>query len=277
MKLSDLGEDAVVRELVRGLPLGENVILGAGDDCAVLGRSSDKWWRLAKTDAVIQGVHFLPGEKPERVGWKALCRAISDIAAMGGIPEHALITLGVSASAELTWVRGLYAGLRKAARRFGVGIVGGETCRSPGATFISIALTGRVQRECCVTRSGGKVDDAIYVTGQLGGSLAGKHLDFIPRLAEGQWLAAKQPDCRLFLESTSTVAGPTWPNGCHVSEVEIDPSTGELEIVAYASVSDVGKGLTTAGEATSRRRAALSANRARLSSSGTRRSLPYMA
>ena len=190
MKLSALGEDAVVRELIRGLPLGENVIVGAGDDCAVLGRKTDASWRLLKTDAVIAGVHFLPKEKPARVGWKALCRAISDIAAMGGIPEHALITLGVSGDTDLAWLRGLYTGLRKAARRFGVGIVGGETCRSPGATFINIALTGRVERKFCVLRSGGKVDDAIYVTGTLGGSLAGKHLDFIPRLAEARWLVA---------------------------------------------------------------------------------------
>ncbi len=190
MKLSELGEDAVVRALIRGLPLGENVILGAGDDCAVLGRKTDEWWRLAKTDAVIEGVHFLPGEKPERVGWKALCRAISDIAAMGGIPEHALVTLGVSASVELAWVKGLYSGLRKAARRFGVGIVGGETCRSPGGTFINVALSGRVQQAFCAMRSGGEMDHWIYVTGLLGGSLAGKHLDFIPRIAEAQWLVA---------------------------------------------------------------------------------------
>ena len=188
MKLSEHGEDEVVRELIRGLPLGENVIVGAGDDCAVLGRKNDVWWRLAKTDAVIEGVHFLPDAEPARVGWKALCRAISDIAAMGGIPEHALVTLGVSASVELAWVKALYAGLRKAARKFGIGIVGGETCRNPGAMFINIALTGRVERKRCVLRSGGKVGDFIYVTGRLGGSLAGKHLDFTPRVSEARWL-----------------------------------------------------------------------------------------
>ena len=188
MKLSELGEDGVVQELIRGLPVGDNVIVGAGDDCAVLGRKSDEWWRLMKTDAVIETVHFLPGEDPKRVGWKALCRAISDIAAMGGIPEHALVTLGVSGDVELAWAKELYAGLRKAARKFGVGIVGGETCRSPGATFVSIALTGRVEPARCVFRSCGKVGDQIYVTGRLGGSLAGKHLDFTPRVAEARWL-----------------------------------------------------------------------------------------
>lgn len=188
MKLSSLGEDAVVRELIRGLPLGENVILGAGDDCAVLGRRTDTLWRLLKTDAVIESVHFLPGEKAARIGWKALCRPISDIAAMGGIPQHALVTLGLPGTTDLAWVKALYTGLRKAARRFQISIVGGETCRSPGATFISIALTGIVEQPYCTTRSGGKSGDLIYVTGHLGGSLAGKHLDFIPRLTEARWL-----------------------------------------------------------------------------------------
>ena len=189
MKLSALGEDAVVAALTRALPRGRDVRIGAGDDCAAVGGSRDRWWRLLKTDAVVEGVHFLAKEKPARVGWKALCRAISDIAAMGGIPEHALITLAVRPETNLAWMRGLYAGLRKAARRFGVSIVGGETSRSPGPAFISVALTGRVERTRCVTRSGGRVGDALYVTGRLGGSLAGKHLDFTPRLDEARWLA----------------------------------------------------------------------------------------
>ncbi len=191
MKFSVLGEDAVVRELTRGLPAGKDVIVGAGDDCAVLGRKGDAWWRLAKADAIIEGVHFLPDAEPERIGWKALCRAISDIAAMGGIPEHALVTLAAPADTEMEWARALYSGLRKAARKFGVGIVGGETCRSPGARWINVALSGRVERERCVLRSGGKAGDWLYVTGRLGGSLAGKHLDFVPRLAEARWVVER--------------------------------------------------------------------------------------
>lgn len=191
MKLSTLGEDAVVAALIRALPLGDDVRHGSGDDCAVIGGRRDRWWRLLKTDCVVETVHFLPSEKAARVGWKALCRAISDIAAMGGIPEHAVITLAVRPEVEMAWVRGLYAGLRKAARRFGVSIVGGETSRSPGPAFISVALTGRVERERCVTRSGGKAGDLLYVTGHLGGSSSGRHLDFVPRVAEARWLAGK--------------------------------------------------------------------------------------
>ncbi len=193
MKISALGEDAVVAALTRDLPLGKDVRQGAGDDCAVIGGPRDRVWQLLKTDCVVEGVHFEKTEKPLRVGWKALCRAVSDIAAMGGVPKHALITIAVSRDVKMAWLRGIYAGLRKAALRLGVSIVGGETSRSPGPAFINVALTGEVERARCVTRSGGRAGDFLYVTGRLGGSLAGKHLDFIPRLAEARWLAENFP------------------------------------------------------------------------------------
>ncbi|MEO6741579.1 MAG: thiamine-phosphate kinase, partial [Chthoniobacteraceae bacterium] len=189
MRIASLGEDAVVAALTRGLPLGADVRRGAGDDCAVIGGLRARVWQLFKTDCVVEGVHFEKKEKPVRVGWKALCRAVSDIAAMGGTPRHALITIAVARDVKMAWLRGIYAGLRKAAQRFGVSIVGGETSRSPGPAFISIALTGEVERARCVTRGGGRAGDFLYVTGRLGGSLAGKHLDFVPRLDEARWLA----------------------------------------------------------------------------------------
>ncbi len=164
---------------------------GIGDDCAVIGGPRDACWTLLKTDAVVEGVHFSPGEDLRRVGWKAVCRAISDIAAMGGVPGAALITLALSPEMELARVRQFYSGLRRACRRFGVSIVGGETVRSPGPLFCSVALNGVVERKRCVLRSGGKPGDALYVSGRLGGSLAsGRHLDFVPRLAEARWLTA---------------------------------------------------------------------------------------
>ena len=190
MKLRELGEDRLIARLIRGLPLGGEVRAGAGDDCAVIGAPRAARWELLKTDAVVEGVHFEPGEKMERVGWKGLCRALSDIAAMGGVPSYGLITLAVPAECEMAKLEALYRGLRKAARRFGVSIVGGETSRSPGPLFVSIALTGWVERARCILRSGGRVGDGLYVTGRLGGSRAGRHLDFIPRLAEARWLTA---------------------------------------------------------------------------------------
>lgn len=189
LTLADLGEDALLARLLRGLPTGAGVLTGPGDDCAIIGRPRDRRWLLLKTDCVIEHVHFTSDTDPRRVGWKALCRAISDIAAMGGEPRHALITVAAPRMQPVAWLDGLYSGIAKAARKFGVAIVGGEMARSPGAIFINVALTGEVERTRCVHRSGGRAGDAIFVTGRLGGSLAGKHLDFTPRLAEARWLA----------------------------------------------------------------------------------------
>lgn len=168
--------------------------VAVGDDCAVIGGPKDAHWQLLKTDAVVEGVHFVAGEAMERVGWKAVCRTFSDIAAMGGQPEHVLVTLALPPRMEVTRIKAFYRGIRKACRRFGAAVVGGETSRSPGVFFCSIAATGSVARTRCTLRSGGKPGDALYVTGRLGGSLAsGKHLDFLPRLAEAHWLTSNFP------------------------------------------------------------------------------------
>lgn len=186
--LRDLGENRVVAELLRGLSLDKNVIVGPGDDCAVIGRRTDRVWTLLKTDCVIEGVHFEPKADPKKIGWKALARTVSDIAAMGGLPRHALITLAVSPEREMRWLAAVYSGIKKCASRFEVSVVGGETSRSPGPFFLSVALTGIVEKNRCVLRSSGRAGDAVFVTGRLGGSIRGKHLTFTPRVEEARWL-----------------------------------------------------------------------------------------
>jgi len=188
MKLSDIGEDRLVAQLTRKLPGGPTVRVGPGDDCAVLGRRSDAVWTLFKTDCTVEGIHFTPETDLRRVGWKALARAVSDIAAMGGEPETALITVALPEAMEVAKAEALYAGITRCAKRFHIAVAGGETARSPGPIFVSVALTGRVEKERCVLRSGGRAGDRLYVTGRLGGSLTGKHLDFIPRVKEARWL-----------------------------------------------------------------------------------------
>ena len=170
-----------------------NVLIGIGDDCAVVKTMRGGDLQLLKTDALVEGVHFAQGTKPERVGWKALCRPLSDIAAMGGTPLHAMITV----AAPITWKasdwKALYRGIGNAAREFGVSVVGGETVRSPGPTFLSVSLAGTVSKKRLKLRSGAKPGDLICVTGRLGGSFkSGRHLSFHPRLTEGQWLGDRK-------------------------------------------------------------------------------------
>jgi len=171
------------------MPVGPRCLTGPGDDCAVVEHPAGRWG-LLKTDCVIEGVHFLPEADPERVGWKAAARVVSDFAAMGGgQPEHALVTLLAPKDRAVTWAEGVYRGIRRCAERFGFGLAGGETSLSP-VTVISIAMTGSIKPERCVRRSAAQVGDAICVTGRLGGSIAGKHFDFVPRVEEARWLAA---------------------------------------------------------------------------------------
>ncbi len=195
MLLSEIGEDALVDELTKGLEKGRNVIVGVGDDCAVLRGDRPGWRSLLKTDCIVEGVHFTMEASPVDIGWKAMARAVSDIAAMGGKPREALVTVVLHSGMSLRTAKGIYRGLSKAAGAFGISIVGGETSSSviEGTTMISIALTGEVESRRCLLRSGGRAGDALYVTGRLGGASAGRHLRIQPRLEESSWLAKHFP------------------------------------------------------------------------------------
>jgi thiamine-monophosphate kinase len=159
---------------------------GIGDDCAVLrvaGRDL-----LFKTDIVVQGAHFHDRTPPRLIGRKALARALSDIAAMGGTPLAAVITLGLPVAESPRRLAAIYRGLEAAARAHGVALVGGETTRAT-QLFLNVALLGEARDGPPVLRSGARAGDLIYVTGRLGGTQARHHLTFTPRLAEGRWLA----------------------------------------------------------------------------------------
>jgi thiamine-monophosphate kinase len=188
-----MNEFELIDRLTRSLPGNDSVVVGAGDDCAVLDAGLAERLLLFKTDAVVEGVHFTPGTPPEKVGHKALGRALSDIAAMAGTPTAALVTLGLPRNFEVGCVEGLYDGLKALARRHEVAIVGGETTTNPERLFVSVALLGWVARGKALLRSAAEAGDALFVTGELGGSLAGKHLEFEPRLIEARWLAQQFP------------------------------------------------------------------------------------
>src|SRR5260370_33806010 len=128
MKLNELGEDAVVARLIRSLRVDGRVKLGAGDDCAVVETTGRL--QLLKSDCIIEGVHFLPDADPKWIGWKAMCRSISDIAAMGGEPLDALGTVAGRPGTEFARLKRVYTGLQTAAQAFEVNLVRGEAARS---------------------------------------------------------------------------------------------------------------------------------------------------
>jgi thiamine-monophosphate kinase len=188
MKLRQVGEDALLASLLRELPVRRGVIAVAGDDCAVVEFPQRKNLLVLKTDCVVEKIHFAPSADPILVGWKAMMRPLSDFAATSAVPQFALVTLIVPATRSTSWVRKLYRGLRRAAARFDVSIVGGETSATRGPTALSVSVTGFVEKDRWISRAGGKNGDDLFVTGRLGESLHEKHLRFMPRINESRWL-----------------------------------------------------------------------------------------
>lgn len=186
--LRSLGEIAVIRRLVRHIPGRHDLLVGPGDDCAVVRPEKNgayDW--LLKSDPVIEGIHFAADTPPAAIGHKALGRVLSDIAAMGGEPLWILVDVVAPTRMTLRWLAQVKSGLIALARRWNVAVVGGDLSCGP-VLELHVFGVGRVPRGCAVLRSGARPQDGLWVTGTLGGSLAGKHLHFEPRLQEGCWL-----------------------------------------------------------------------------------------
>lgn len=187
--LRQIGERALIRALLPGLPRRPDLVVPAGDDCAVI-RLDARWDGILKSDAVVEGVHFEPDAPAARIGHKALARVLSDFAAMGAEPQHVLVNLVAPPSTPVRRIRQVYAGINRLARRWGVAVAGGETVTGP-VLELHVFGYGRVPRGRAVLRSGARAGDVLYGTGSLGGSLSGRHLAFPPRLREGQWLRSR--------------------------------------------------------------------------------------
>ena len=188
IRCGELGEDHLLAQILPSLPRNRSVRLGPGDDCAVVEIKGGTTLQLLKTDCLVEGVHFAKETAPTAIGWKAMARPLSDFAAMSGLPRFVLVTLIAPPEKTLDWVRKIYRGLGKAARRFNVAIVGGETSNTKGPAVISVSAIGFVEKDRWVGRAGGKANDELFVTGRLGGSLRGRHLKFSPRIDESRWL-----------------------------------------------------------------------------------------
>jgi len=186
--IADMGEFGLIEFLRRRLPAGKKVVRGIGDDAAVLELNAREY-QLFTTDMFVEGVHFRPSAVGRQIGHKALACNISDIAAMGGVPAFAVVSIGLNSRTEARFVKDIYAGMSRLARRFKISIVGGDTVRSP-RTVINVALLGTVEKKKLVTRGGARPGDRIFVSGKLGRSLSsGRHLSFLPRLNEARFLA----------------------------------------------------------------------------------------
>lgn len=190
MKLSQLGEFGLIDVLKKYAPVSKDVIKGIGDDAAVL-PFNKREYLLFTTDMLYEGTHFTRRMPPRGIGHKALASNISDIAAMGGWPTYAVVSIGVPKNLPVRFVKEVYQGMRLVAGSFDVSIVGGDTIKSD-KIVINVAMLGLVEKKKLVTRAGAQAGDWIFVTGPLGGSLqSGRHLNFIPRLAQARFLVAK--------------------------------------------------------------------------------------
>lgn len=187
MTVSSIGEFALIDRLKKFQQATLAVVLGIGDDAAVLKLDRHRY-QLFTTDMLVEDVHFTRTASPKAVGHKAIACSISDIAAMGGVATVAVVSIGVPRGLSLKYIEQVYKGMRTCARAFGVSIVGGDTVKAD-KLVVNVALLGEVEKKYLLTRSGAKPGDRVFVTGKLGGSLAsGRHLTFTPRMREARFL-----------------------------------------------------------------------------------------
>lgn len=181
-----LNELYLVKRIAGKIKNDSSVVRGIGDDAAVLRYSRDKYLLLT-CDMLIEGVDFTLSAGPQAIGHKALACSLSDIAAMGGLPKYALISLGLPKKCPGRFLDGFYGGANKLARQFKTNIVGGDMSFSP-RIVVDVSVLGTVKKKKLVLRSGASSGDIIFVSGRLGGSIYGRHLKFIPRIKEANYL-----------------------------------------------------------------------------------------
>jgi thiamine-monophosphate kinase len=178
------------------LTSASGITLGIGDDCAIFRPGGGDL--LFTTDMLIEDVHFRRDtHRPQEIGWQALARGLSDIAAMGGSPRFCLLSLALTADLAPRWVDGFYRGLLRLSALEETPLVGGDLSHAEKLAC-DIVVCGEVPRGKALRRDGARAGDSIYVSGQLGGSALGlathtgrawkRHAQPTPRLALGRFL-----------------------------------------------------------------------------------------
>lgn len=217
--LGELGEFGFIDRIAPLLPQSAAVIEGIGDDCAVL--EVGHRLLLVSCDLSIENIHFRRGvAKPEDIGWKAAASSLSDIAAMGGTPLFAVISLAAPADTKVEELLALYRGMRQATDHCGAAIVGGDTARSFEGITLDVTVIGESTGPRYLTRKGAEPGDFLAVTGLPGRAAGGLHAQETgadapallkahyrpqPRIREGQWLCGR-PEVHALIDVSDGVA-----------------------------------------------------------------------
>jgi thiamine-monophosphate kinase len=187
------GEFAFIDWLRRRTPSARRVLIGPGDDAALLDWSGGAGC-IATTDMLLEGSCFLLAEAgPRRVGRKAMAVNLSDIAAMAGRPVGALVSVGLPRRDGRALAEELYQGMREIADAFDTPIIGGDTNSWDGPLVINVTVLGEATERGVVRRNGARPGDWLMTTGPFGGSILGRHLDFTPRVREALQLHEAAP------------------------------------------------------------------------------------
>ncbi|MFP4472873.1 MAG: thiamine-phosphate kinase [Candidatus Omnitrophota bacterium] len=189
--MKDIGEFAFIQRLIGTEENVHGVIKGIGDDAAVLDSPGNDVLLLT-TDMLVEGAHFLRTTmSPQEIGRKALACSVSDIAAMGGSPTFAVISVAAPSNITTEFLLGVNEGVKTLAEECGVAVVGGDMT-AHSRVVINVALLGRVEKDRVVYRRGAKRGDRIFVTGPLGNSFeTKKHIYFQPRVEEARFLVSE--------------------------------------------------------------------------------------
>lgn len=166
-------EAEIISRIRKLLPVNKDVLLGIGDDAAVIKTTSGNDL-IACCDLLVEGVHFRTDWTPQRLlGWKSLAVSLSDVAAMGGVPRFALMSIALPHWCSSDYIDGLFEGMSELAKASGVAIIGGDTSSSRDSLFIDVTVIGECQSGKAITRRGASIGDRIYVSGSLGASTLG--------------------------------------------------------------------------------------------------------
>jgi thiamine-monophosphate kinase len=274
MHISELGEFGVIERIARLLPgQAADVVVGIGDDVAVL-RTSDREYLLATCDVQVERVHFLRSAiTPFQLGRKVIAINVSDVAAMGGHPLWALVSLAMPPDTEVEFVDELYRGMAEQLQAAGAAIVGGNLSKIDGPMVIDLFLLGRCPANQIICRRGARPGDLLLVTGTLGDSRAGlelllhpewvvtqesrraalaAHLTPQPRLIEGQVLAQTGLVTAMLDVSDGTLSD--LGHICKASKVGAEivladlPTSPACQEVARVAAQDTGAWALTGGE-----------------------------